>query len=47
MVRGDVSYYLRSSTEAGGSVFVALNTLPNEDNFDRHVPANSDANIKM
>ena len=36
-----------SSTEAGGYVFVALDALADESNFDSHVPVNGSAKIKM
>ena len=47
IICGDVSHNFWCSTEDGGSVFVALNTLPDEGNFDRDVPANASANMKM
>ena len=47
IVCGDVIHNLWCSTEAELSVFDALNTLPDEGNFIRHVPANGSANIKM
>ena len=47
IVCGDVSHNVGSSTEACGSVFVALNTLPDEGNLGSHVPANGSANIRM
>ena len=47
IVCGDVSHNFWCGTEAGGSVFVALNTLPDEGIFNRHVPANGSANTKM
>ena len=46
IVCGDVSHYFRCCTEAGSNVFVALNALLDESNFDRHEPANGSANIK-
>ena len=46
IVCGDVSHNFWCGTEAGGSVFVALNTLQDKGNLDCHIPANGSGYIK-
>ena len=43
----DVSHNLGSSAEACSSLLVTVDTLPDERNFGRHVPANGSVNINM